>query len=149
SEESCKRTARRFSATRLPNLILPLDQDRQQLLFDVAAAVPALIDDHRFLVAILAQLLLESSQRRWIHRLDVQVADTSTRQLINFLATLAHPTLVAQLAVSIRRDRFDTRVPRPGVSRCRVERHVDLAIETRVQERPVFIARFDLLAVDR
>ena len=31
SEESSKRTARRFSATRLPHLILPLDQNREQL----------------------------------------------------------------------------------------------------------------------
>src|SRR6185369_15426858 len=112
SEEACKRTARRFSAARLPDLILPLDQDRQQLLFDVATTIPTLIDDHRFLVAILAQLFFKPAQRWRIHRLDVQVADASARQLINFLAALLHPTLVTQLAVSAGRDRFDARVPR-------------------------------------
>src|SRR6185369_6672353 len=100
SEETCKRTTRRFSAARLPHLILALDQNREQLLLDVAATIPTLIDNHRFLVAILAQLFLEPAQRRRIHRLDVQVADPTIRELINFLPAIFHPTLITQLAVS-------------------------------------------------
>jgi len=59
SEETGKRSPGRFRAARLPDLVLPLDQNRQQLLFDIAAAVPALVDDQGFLVAKLANLLLK------------------------------------------------------------------------------------------
>ena len=90
-----------FGAARLPDLVLALDQDRQQLLFDVAAAVPALVDDQRFLVADLADLLFELAQGGLVHRLDVQVADAAVRELLDLLAALFHPAFVAKLAVGL------------------------------------------------
>src|SRR6185369_9111404 len=149
SEEARKRTARRFSAARLPNLILALDQDREQLLFDVAAAIPALIDHHRFLVAKLAKLFLKLSQRRWIHCLDVQVADTSARKLVDFLPALFDPPVIAQLRVNLRRNGLNSRLPGAVLRRFIVERNGDLAIERVVQKRPVIVTGFHLLAVDR
>ena len=62
SEVAGERTAAGLGAARLPDLIFALHQNRQQLLFDVAAAVPALIDDQRFLVAELANLFFELAQ---------------------------------------------------------------------------------------
>src|SRR5205085_1999226 len=69
--------ARGFDAAGPPDFVFALHQNRQQLLFDVTAAVPTLIDDHRFLVAELANLLLELSQARRVHRPNVNVADAA------------------------------------------------------------------------
>src|SRR6185369_9477888 len=59
SEVTGEGTARSFDAARLPHLIITLDENCQQLLFDVAAAVPTLIDDQRFLVAEFTNFFLE------------------------------------------------------------------------------------------
>src|SRR5712691_5966075 len=59
TEEAGERPRVRLGAARLPDLIFALYQDAEQLLIDVAAAVPSLIDDQRLLAAILAQLFLE------------------------------------------------------------------------------------------
>src|SRR5215470_11444664 len=59
AEETGEGAARRLGPARLPDLVLALDQDGEQLLFYVAAAVPSLIDDERLFVAVLADLFLE------------------------------------------------------------------------------------------
>ena len=79
----------------LPDFIRALNQDRQQFLLDVAAAVPALVDDQAFLVTELGQVLLELRQRRLIHRLDVQVSNPAAGELIDLLAPFFHPAVVA------------------------------------------------------
>src|ERR1043165_143879 len=95
-EVTRERTPAGFDATWLPDFVFALHEDREQLLFDVTAAVPALIDDHRFLVAELANLFLELSQGRLIHRADVQIADAAIRHLIYFLPAFFYPTIVTQ-----------------------------------------------------
>jgi hypothetical protein len=72
-----------------------LNENAEQLLFDVAAAVPALINDHRLLVSILAQFLLKLAKARLVHRLYVQVTDAPVREFRHQLAPLFDPTLVA------------------------------------------------------
>jgi hypothetical protein len=78
-------------------LIFALHEDRQQFLFDVAAAVPTLIDNQRFFVAELANLFFKLSQRRLIHRADMHVTDAAIRHLVDFLPALFHPTIVPKV----------------------------------------------------
>ena len=148
AEEAGERAARRFAAARLPDLIFALHQDGQQLLFDVAAAVPALVNDQRLLVAVLANLFLELAQRRLTHRLDVQVADAPVRHFLNHLAPLPYPALVMELAERLHRHRLDARPPRAVFIRLVVERHRHLAVQAVVQQLPVIVARLHRLAVN-
>ena len=121
---------------------------RQQFLLDVAAAVPALVDDQAFLVAELAQLLLELGQRRLVHRLDVQVADPAARELVDHRATLLDPPLVSQVAEGRHRDRLVLDLPGALGGGLVVDRQLDLAIEPAAEERVVVVAGLDGLAVD-
>src|SRR5437879_5690812 len=71
SKETGKGTPRRLGTARLPYLVLALDEDREQLLLNVAAAVPPLINDHRFLISIFTYLFFKLPERGLIHRLYV------------------------------------------------------------------------------
>src|SRR5262249_62178902 len=87
------------------------DENGQQLLFDIAATIPTLIDDHRLLIAVLANLLLEFPQARLIHRANVNVSDAAVREFINSLSPLFHPAVVTQRRKAMRVDGSDPRLP--------------------------------------
>src|SRR5262249_20139010 len=144
-----ERTAACFGAARLPDLIFALHQNRQQLLFDVAAAVPALVDDHRILVAEFANFFFELPQTWLVHRANMNVADAAIGKFVNFLPPLFHPALVSQRCVRGGVDGFDARLPGAFFSWFAVEGDFDFAIETIVEQLPIFIAGLDLLAADR
>ena len=59
---------------------------------DVAAAVPALVDDEGLLVAAFANLLFELAERGRVHGLDVEVADLAAGEVI--AVGDLHPVLV-------------------------------------------------------
>lgn len=80
-----ERTAARFSSARLPDLVFPLDEDRQQFLLNVAAAVPPLVDHESILIPAFADLFLETPKRRLIHRLDMEISYSSAREPSTFL----------------------------------------------------------------
>src|SRR6266852_3593147 len=149
SEIAGEGTAAGLCAARLPDLILALHQDREQFLLDVAATIPALVDDHRFFVAELANLFFELAQARRVHRLNVQIADASAGQLVNFLAALFYPALITKAAVRHAIDGFDPGAPSTIFAGFVVESNFDLAIETIVQKLPVLVSGLDLLAANR
>src|SRR5262249_18172640 len=89
-----KRPRGRLSAARLPNLIGALAEDGEELLLDVPAAIPALVDHEPFLVPEFPEILPEPGQRGLVHRLDVEVADPSARELVHHRAAVLDPALV-------------------------------------------------------
>jgi hypothetical protein len=92
-------------------LILPLLENSQQLLVDVAAGVEALVDDQRLLVTVGVEVALKLAQRRLVHRADVQVADFAAGELFHQLAALFNPLFVQQRGVRASTDRLDLGFP--------------------------------------
>ncbi len=87
-------------------------------------------------------------QRRLVHRLNVKIADATARKFIHLLAALFHPTLIAQLAVGIGRNRFDSSLPGTFFAGLVVEGDFTLAVEPIVEQLPVVVAGAHRLAVD-
>src|ERR1044072_4231607 len=79
----------------------------------------------------------------------MDVADASARKLIYFLTILLHPTLVRQGGISLPVYGFDARLPGAVRYRFVIESDFHFAIETIVEQLPIFIAGFYFLAADR
>ncbi len=84
-----------------------------------------------------------------IHRPNVNIAHPPLRKIFNFFASLFHPAFVTESRIRIRIDSFNARSPGAIRAGLVVESNFDFAIEPIVEQLPVLIAGFDLLAVNR